>query len=144
MNGKDAKLLKFLQSKNSKFDLVNYQFELLNEHTVQVIRFEGDGHSVVYSGPVNAYEIERTISYLGYDDVRFCDACGAPMDSGWSDEGGMTHFCSEDEFAADMNERYGKGNWRAEPEGGKEYCYEYRDDENSPWQPESSFYTEWY
>lgn len=144
MNEKDAKLLKFLQSKNSKFELVNYQFELLNESTVRIIRFEGAGHSTVYEGLVAINEIERTIDRAGFDDVRFCDACGAPMDCGWSDEIGLTHFCSEEEFAADMDERYGKGNWRAEPEGGKEWNYEYRDDENSPWQPESSFYTEWY
>ena len=95
MNEKDAKLLKFLQSKNSKFELVNYQFELLNESTVRIIRFEGAGHSTVYEGLVAINEIERTIDRAGFDDVRFCDACGAPMDCGWSDEIGLTHFCSE-------------------------------------------------
>lgn len=75
--------------------------------------------------------------------LRICDACGSPMDKGYTDECGTTYFCCDEEFTADMDRRYGKGNWHPEPTGDFEWCYEYRTDEKSPWEPEPSFYTTW-
>lgn len=74
---------------------------------------------------------------------RICQACGAPFDAGYTDDYGCTYFCTYEEFAADMDERYGSGNWRPEPVGNKEWCYEYRDNADCEWIPEPSYYTEW-
>lgn len=76
---------------------------------------------------------------------RVCSVCGSPTAAGWTDEETGKVFCCQEEFEADMDERYGKGNWRPTPED--EYCsydsaeYQYRENENSPWEPEPSYYT---
>ena len=84
-------------------------------------------------------------------EIRICDYCGGVMQSGMTDD--EADFYNHVEcFDKDMDERYGKGNWRNIPEdengevnenwlGG---FYEYREDENSEWEPEPSYYTEWY
>lgn len=88
------------------------------------------------------YVEERDTSENGF---RVCSICGSPTAAGWTDEETGKVFCRQEEFEADMDERYGKGNWRPTPED--EYSsyesaeYQYREDENSPWEPESSYYT---
>ena len=87
----------------------------------------------------------RDLDDMIYDiPFRICMACGCPMDEGFTDDIGETYFCSFEEFAQDMDLRYGKGNWRAEPTGKRDWCYEYREDIESEWLPEISFYTQWY
>lgn len=85
----------------------------------------------------------RTVICTHDLQFRICQACGAPFDAGYTDDYGYTYFCTYEEFAADMDERYGSGNWRPEPVGNKEWCYEYRDNADCEWVPEPSYYTEW-
>ena len=75
---------------------------------------------------------------------RICMTCGKPFEEGFTDDYGDTYFCSFEEFADDMDSRYGKGNWRAEPTGKRDWCYEYRESNGLEFLPEPSFYTEWY
>lgn len=83
--------------------------------------------------------------YVNYNmEIRFCDYCGTIMQAGYTDDDGDFYNC-EDCFELDMNERYGEGNWRElDEENDLGGYYEFRKDENSEWQPEPSYYTEWY
>lgn len=88
--------------------------------------------------------LEKCESILGFE-VRFCDYCGCPFNAGYTDDDADFYNCEEC-FPKDMDERYGKGNWRAyDDDGDCNYMggyYEfYRDGE---WQSEPSYYTEWF
>lgn len=97
------------------------------------------------------YDLINYIEEKYKAEIRICDYCGGVMQSGMTDD--EADFYNHVEcFDKDMDERYGKGNWRNIPEdengevnenwlGG---FYEYREDENSEWEPEPSYYTEWY
>lgn len=82
---------------------------------------------------------------LGFE-IRFCDYCGCPFNAGYTDDDADFYNCEEC-FEKDMDERYGKGNWRPyEDEDGDCNCkggyYECFID--GKWQPEPSYYTEWF
>lgn len=133
-------------------DLFLKFMERVKEHTVGAFVFRPmknrEGGIIITDGVGQTYlvfskrELDRLITHMGLP-LRLCDICGSVMDSGWTDEFGETHFCKEEEFFADMDERYGAGNWRVEPSGKEEWCYEARKDSDSPWMPEPSYYTEW-
>lgn len=97
------------------------------------------------------YELMDFIEEKYNTEIRFCTYCGGVMQSGMTDDDG-DFYNHEECFPKDMDERYGKGNWRSMPEDENgethENClggfYEYRDDEKSEWKPEPSYYTEWY
>ena len=83
-------------------------------------------------------------------EIRFCTFCGGIMQSGMTDDDG-DFYNHEECFPLDMDERYGPGNWREMPTG-EDGCpeenvlggyYEYRD-RNGKWEPEPSYYTEYY
>ena len=79
-------------------------------------------------------------------EVRFCDYCGKPFNAGYTDDDADFYNC-EDCFEKDMDERYGKGNWRPyESEDGDcnwqgGYYERFID---GKWEAEPSYYTEWY
>lgn len=78
-------------------------------------------------------------------EIRICDICGSPMQSGFTDDDGDFYCCSDECFKIDMNERYGEGKWRATEDGEEnEYggYYEYLN-KNNEWVSEPSYYTEW-
>lgn len=85
--------------------------------------------------------------YNNFDiEIRFCDYCGGIMQEGYTDDDGDFHTHVEC-FPKDMDERYGKGNWREIPDGECNDLggfYEYRESADSEWEPEPSYYTEWY
>ena len=90
--------------------------------------------------------------YDNYEaEIRFCDYCGGPMQEGMSDDEG-DFFEHTECFPKAMDENYSPGNWREmpqdDPENPVENCrggyYEYRESEDSEWEPEGSYYTEWY
>lgn len=91
------------------------------------------------------YDIESEIQDALFDvygiEIRFCDYCGCPMDRGYTDDDADFYNCEEC-FPKDMDERYGKGNWRSCGEENS-MCgfYEYLDKDG--WNPEPSYYTEW-
>lgn len=78
-------------------------------------------------------------------EIRFCEYCGCPMNKGYTDDDADFYNCEEC-FPKDMNERYGKGNWRTyDNDGDCNYMggyYEYYRD--GKWQAEPSYYTEWF
>lgn len=88
---------------------------------------------------IDIYETDTNL------EVRICNVCGSPMQSGYTCDGGVFYACSDECFKKDMDAQYGEGNWRAN-ETGKENelggYYEYLE-ENGTWQPEPSYYTEW-
>lgn len=78
-------------------------------------------------------------------EIRICDICGSPMQSGYTDDVGDFHCCSDECFEKDMNERYGDGKWRKNKNGMVNSLggyYEYLNI-NNRWVPEPSYYTEW-
>jgi len=85
-------------------------------------------------------ELETIINK--YDiGLRICDECGCPMVSGYTNEDGDYHFCSDYEYEIFMDSLYGKNMWRSEPTGKKEWNMEYFKD--GEWKKETSYYTEW-
>lgn len=88
---------------------------------------------------------DKCESILGFE-VRFCDYCGCPFNCGYTDDDADFYNCVEC-FPKDMNERYGKGNWRGyESEDGDCNCRGgfYERFINGKWEAEPSYYTEWY
>lgn len=85
---------------------------------------------------------ERILNF----EIRFCDYCGCPFNAGYTDDYGDFYNCEEC-FPKDMDERYGKGNWRPyKSEDGEcnwhgGYYERFIDGE---WEAEPSYYTEWY
>ena len=119
--------------------LFEYDYDMDKVDCVCTLENKSNIHIVAESAQeVSEYFEEHEI------EVRFCDYCGAPMQDGFTDESGFTHFCCYTEFAIDMDSRYGEDNWRPEPTGEKEWCYEYREQHSNVWESEPSFYTEWY
>lgn len=90
-------------------------------------------------------EIEDYLEETYDIEIRFCEYCGCAMNKGYTDDFADFYNC-EKCFPKDMDERYGKGNWRTY-EGLGDDCnelggfYEYLD--NGEWCPEPSYYTEW-
>ena len=78
-------------------------------------------------------------------EVRICDYCGCPMNKGYTDDDTDFYNCEEC-FPKNMDERYGKGNWR-DYKSEDDDCnykggyYEYLN--NNKWLPEPSYYTDW-
>ena len=139
MDMKDV-FMQFMERTES-FVLGSIRFQLHSEtETVQVTDMDSDTEYP----EIDSMEELRDLIFEHDFPFRVCQACGSPMMDGFSDDMGETYFCKEEEFAADMNFRYGKGNWRAEPTGKRDWCYEYREDKDSEWIPEPSFWTHWY
>lgn len=117
---KDNKM--FVEGKNEKLD-IEITFEFEDEEDFQ----------------------DKCEEMLNFE-VRFCDICGRPMNVGYTDDGADFYNCCNC-FEKDMDERYGKGNWRMyESDDGKcNYLggyYEYLEDDR--WVADSSYYTEWF
>lgn len=143
----DVKFKKVLQNNKNHFETVHYTFDLLESGRVCVQHFSDcEKKKPDYSihNAVLKSDIDHWIDKKGFDDLRFCTVCGAPMDSGWTDNFGSFYCCSESEFNELMNQEYGEGNWRVEPTGEEEWNYETRKSENDEWIPNDAFYTEWY
>lgn len=125
-----------------------------------------DGYVIVFNSNGKMYaecenkdkDIKVTFAFEDADDlltkcdeilsfeIRFCDYCGCPFNCGYTDDDADFYNCEEC-FPKDMDERYGKGNWRTyESENGD--CnwqggyYERLVD--GKWEAEPSYYTEWY
>lgn len=87
--------------------------------------------------------------------MRVCSVCGKLMDTGYMCENSDFYACSEECFAKDADERYGKGNWKPVDEMtsedwknavgyfDSETHFAYLNEENK-WEADYSFYTEWY
>lgn len=92
----------------------DYQFISNGDCLVEVTEPSGKTHLIQF--------MEDAVNLMNNGlAFRICDACGAPMTAGWTNEAGFGYFCSEDEFEKNMDMRYGPENWR----------------------PEDSYYTEW-
>lgn len=80
-----------------------------------------------------------------FESVRLCSACGAPMESGFTDE--TDYWCCYEEFHEAMDAAYGPDGWREAPQTtgycAEDYFYEYKDKDGT-WRPEPSYWTEWY
>lgn len=89
---------------------------------------------------------ETEIKYILDEDygaeIRFCEICGKPFETGFI-AGDGDWYCCEECFEPTMDKDYGKGKWRATDEEG-EYSgfYEFigRDGE---WQDTGIYWTEW-
>lgn len=86
-------------------------------------------------------ELENYLEDKGLDNLRFCDACGAPMQSGYTDEN--SYFDTDLEFYYHMDQLYGEKRWRPEPTREQEWNYEYFDEEHETWRPSLFYWTEW-
>ena len=84
-------------------------------------------------------ELGELIEKNSFPELRFCDYCGSPMEEGFTDE--SDYLCCEEEFQLKMDSNYGAGNWRPEPTGCEDYCYEYL--KNGEWIPCDWYWTEW-
>lgn len=88
---------------------------------------------------------ETEIKYILDEDygaeIRFCEVCGKPFESGFI-AGDGDWYCCEECFEVTMDKDYGKGNWRPTDEEG-EYggFYEYLN--NGEWQDTGIYWTEW-
>ena len=86
-------------------------------------------------------EIQDLVFEYLKKEIRFCDRCGVPMDTGYTDSYGGYYSCTEC-FPLMMDEQYGSGKWRVcEEENELEGFYEYL--EGDKWIPDSLYYTEW-
>lgn len=75
-------------------------------------------------------------------EVRFCEECGKPYDSGFI-AGDGDWYCCEECFEGAMNRDYGEGKWRAtNKEGAYGGFYEYLND-GDEWEDTGIFWTEW-
>lgn len=97
--------------------------------------------------PLDGKDVELMIldivnSHLKYNNIRFCDVCGKPIQEGYMSDDGCYYSC-EDCFEADMDESYGKGKWRATEEEGEYGGFYEALDDNGKWEDTTIFYTEW-
>lgn len=79
------------------------------------------------------------------DCFRTCECCGKLITKGYTNDVGDFYNC-EQCFTKEMDNHYGKGNWRAYKSkdgncNSESGFYEYLED--GEWKPESSYYTEW-
>ena len=132
---KDDKFIQYM-CENKYLAIGNFEFEYCDEDDSVTIR--SGKFSMTFSCITS---LEDIISESDLP-LRICNGCGMPMTAGFTDEYGETYFCCYTEFAADMDKRYGKGNWRETEDPDAHHCYEYRD-ENGEWVSEPSYHTEW-
>lgn len=139
----DDKFIQFMATVQ-EYDIDPYHFQYMDNGKGVLMTF-----TVVFTRVrnvscliFNSNDLDRIINQFELP-LRICDTCGSVMDRGWTDEFGDTYFCKKEEFIADMDRRYGKGNWRVEPTGKFGWHYEYREGPDRLWMPEPSFYTEW-
>lgn len=137
--GDDA-FLKFMLL-NHEYDTEELRYYYIDDPDSGAFFVHSDARVAVVRKDKNiAYGIKSGDELLEtFDNVRLCSVCGAPMQSGCTDE--ESYWCCDDEFYAAMDEAYGKGGWRVAPEGS-EHCYEYKDEDGN-WQPEMSYWTSW-
>lgn len=75
-------------------------------------------------------------------EIRFCEQCGKPYDTGYIAGDGWW-YCCEECFESTMDTEYGKGKWRAtDKEGEYGGFYEALNDEGA-WEDTSIFWTQW-
>lgn len=124
-------------------DKPEYDYEgffRLKWHSVHLYAAINDLLYEVYSNSDLIYIVGR---YIGMK-IRICSRCGRPIREGYTNDGGWFYNCEEC-FPLEMDEVYGKGNWRpidtgcANSEGG---YYEYL--MHGEWHDDASYYTEWY
>ena len=110
---------------------------------------ERDGIKVYLGSEIIATNEDELCDWF-YDnhqtEIHFCDHCGGIMQSGCTDDQGDFHT-HEGCFVSYMNNLYGEGNWRELP--GDELnelggWYEVRKSADSEWEPDGSYYTDWY
>ncbi|XBX10646.1 hypothetical protein QMP26_41660 (plasmid) [Enterocloster clostridioformis] len=137
----DDKFMQFME-KVQVHDVGHYHFQYMRNDRKGVIMTSDNEYEKISYVIFCKEDFEELTTE--YDlPLKICDVCGSVMNFGWTDEFGDTYFCTEEEFTADMDERYGAGNWRAEPTGKFDWSYEYRKGPGCQWLPEPSFYTEW-
>ena len=119
-----------------------FTLELVDEY---ILLTKEDGEKYLIDGGHRGYEIGVEIQDILDNDgieIRFCEECGIPFDSGFMANDGGWYSC-EKCFDNAMDRTYGKGKWRAsESEGENGGWYESLDEDE--WVDTGIFYTEWY
>lgn len=137
---RDDQFLNFMR-KTGSYQLRDYSFCYDLEAGRVLMEYLGGQSSLTDHGYVSQTELEEYLKDNNLDNLRFCSICGAPMQSGYTDED--IYIDTDLEFRGYMNQTYGDGKWRAEPTGGKEWNYEYLDEEPGIWRPSPFYWTEW-
>ena len=147
--------LKEHENNRTEFTNTSYNHTIKEfEHTDVTLTLVEYGIHIYIDGELERFvNLDDDCEYIIQDflfdeygiDIRFCDHCGCPMQAGYTDDDADFYNCEEC-FPKDMDERYGKGNWRTYEERNGD-CnnmggyYEYL--ENGEWRDEPSYYTEW-
>jgi len=85
----------------------------------------------------NANDILYKAAETELPEFRICSACGKPISKGFVvDDDAFCEGC----FPEHMDEIYGAGNWKPNPDEESEYCYMTRDGKTYI----DAYYTEWY
>lgn len=118
-----------------------FVFELIDD---KIHIYTEDGFPLAAIDAESEWELRDFFEEEFGTEIRVCTYCGAIIQAGYTDDDGDFFNC-EDCFELDMNERYGKGNWRElEEENRLGGYYEFREDEECEWEAEPTYYTEWY
>lgn len=132
----------FMEDKRD-YEFYNGKWKLHNNSLELILILENGSRYIIDDESDIQDILERELN----QEIRFCDVCGCPMDTGFTDDDADFYNC-EDCFPKDMDERYGKDKWREySSEDGD--CnslggfYEYMN-EDGEWEPEPSYYTEWF
>lgn len=138
--------MKKLGSKRFEIDYPDGYIEVFNSNGKMYVEGKNNKDDIVFTFTFeDEDDLQEKCENILKFEVRFCDYCGCPMNKGYTDDDADFYNCEEC-FPKDMDERYGKGNWRAyDDDGDCNYMggyYEYfRDGE---WEAEPSYYTEWF
>ena len=132
--------------------LRNHKFN--RDHDIRVIKTDfGYTISIDVNELPDEYELREIYEKLTGKEFRVCSVCGQMMSDGYMDEGGF-YACSDKCFKQHFNEMYGEGKWKAVDDMtekdwentwhfDEDAFYAYLD-ENGIWQPEYTFWTQWY
>lgn len=139
---KDKEEYTYKSGHYSKDEYKHIEFTILNNNGR--LRLVVDGKSTEIENDFDLIDLVE--EWCDGHQIRICTYCGAPMETGYTDDDADFYNC-EDCFPKDMDERYGKGNWRTQDDCDDPNCmggwYEYLDKKTGKWKPEPSYYTEW-
>lgn len=104
---------------------------------VSVYRMIDGSEVYIADGIKSKEELEERLEKQGFDDLRFCNACGAPMQEGFTDE--CIYFDTELEFKQHMDRIYDENMWGPGRSWDGYYAYL----EDGQWLESEFYYTEW-
>lgn len=133
-----------IENKIYNGDIAAYEIKLKLSNNYIIMQVDDyPEHSIQIDGEINPEEeIEDILDKIYFANIRFCDECGKPFDTGFV-AGDGDWYCCEECFEPTMDRDYGKGSWRTtDEEGGHGGFYEFLRDDGEL-EDTGIYWTEW-